>query len=138
LKPIDYSGRTESGKASYYAVKFEGRKMADGDRLDQSDNVAASKTLPIGTTAKVTNLETGKSVTVKIEDRGPHIAGRSIDVSSSVANKLDINKSGVAPVEVKPITVPQRDGGIKLGAGAAMASGDEVRDAVRTTPDLAQ
>ncbi len=135
---IDRSGRTEAGKASFYANSFSGRKMADGNRLRPTGNSAASKTLPIGTTAKVINLQTGQSATVKIEDRGPHVAGRVIDLSRSVASRLDIRKDGVAPVQVKPITVPQPDGSVKLGTGAAAMPEDQLQQAVRTTMQLAQ
>jgi rare lipoprotein A len=117
--PIDHSGRKEIGEASFYAGHFDGRKMADGHRFNPDANVAASKTLPIGTTAKVTNLETGKSAIVSVEDRGPHVDGRVLDVSPKVAENLDMKKSGTAKVVVKPITVPQPDGEVKLGAGAA-------------------
>jgi len=90
--------------------------MANGERLDAHKDVAASKTLPLGTTAKVINRETGKSATVKITDRGPHVDGRVIDVSPAVANQLDMKKKGVVRVEVKPITVPQSDGTVKTVA----------------------
>ncbi len=136
--PIDHSGRTQAGKASFYAKSFSGRKMADGNRLRPTDNAAASKTLPIGTTAKVINLQTGRSATVKIEDRGPHVAGRVIDLSRSTASRLDIKKDGVAPVQVKPITVPLPDGSVKLGTGAATTPDDQLQQAVKTTMRLAQ
>ena len=134
--PIDHSGRAEAGKASFYAKHFAHRKMADGQRLDPNDNVAASKTLPLGTTAKVTNLNTGKSATVKVEDRGPHVDGRVLDVSPKVAATLDMKHPGVVPVEVKPIAVPQPDGGVKLGAGAAETPPEQVKAAVQTTERL--
>jgi rare lipoprotein A len=105
--------------------------------MDPQDNIAASKTLPLGSTAKVTNLETGKSETVKIQDRGPFVDGRVVDVSPRVAERLEMKEQGVSPVEVKPITVPQKDGGVKLGAGAAKASPQEVRQATETTKALA-
>jgi rare lipoprotein A len=95
--------------------------------------MAASKTLPLGTTAKVTNAQNGKSAEVKIEDRGPYVNGRIVDVAPAVANKLDMQKSGVTPVEVAPIAVPQRDGPPKLGAGAADADAQDVEQAVRET-----
>jgi len=117
--PIDHSGRKEIGRASYYARHFDGRKMADGNRFNPHANVAASKTLPIGTTAKVIDLDTGKSAIVSVEDRGPHVDGRVLDVSPTVAEYLDMKKNGTAEVVVKPIVVPQPDGGVKLGAGAA-------------------
>lgn len=87
----------------------------------QSDN-AASKTLPLGTTAKVTNLETGQSAVVTIRDRGPYIRGRIVDLSPLTAKNIGIDhKNGVAKVEVAPIAVPLPDGGIKLGAAVTDA-----------------
>jgi rare lipoprotein A len=120
-KPVlDLSGNKRRGKASFYARQFSGKKMADGTIMHpQSDN-AASKTLPLGTTAKVTNLETGQSAVVTIRDRGPYIQGRIVDLSPSTAKEIGIDhKNGVAKVEVAPIIVPLGDGHIKLGAAAA-------------------
>lgn len=117
--PVDRSGRKEIGKASFYARHFDGKKMADGRRFMPTENIAASKTLPLGTTAKVTDLDNGKSAVVTVEDRGPHVRGRVLDVSPKVAEKLRIKTKGTAEVVVKPITVPQPNGGVKLGAGAA-------------------
>lgn len=133
---VDHSGRKEKGRASFYAHHFANRKMADGRRMNPNTNIAASKQLPLGSVAKVTNLDNGKTATVKIEDRGPYVDGRVVDLAPKVANELSIDKKGVAPVEVKPITVPSSDGQIKLGAGAAEASPTEVRDAVATTKAL--
>jgi rare lipoprotein A len=133
---VDPSGRKEKGRASYYAQHFANRKMADGHRMDPNSDVAASKTLPLGSVAKVTNLDNGKSATVKIEDRGPFVDGRVVDLAPKVASQLDMNKNGVVPVEVKPITVPQPEGGVKLGAGGADASPTEVHDATETTKQL--
>jgi rare lipoprotein A len=110
--------------------------MADGRKFNPSANVAASKTLPLGTTAKVVNLATGKSATVKVEDKGPYVAGRVMDVSPKVANDLGMTKSGVAPVAVKPVAVPLPDGEVKLGAGAADMPQQEVSQAVRATKQL--
>jgi rare lipoprotein A len=115
---LDRSGKARKGKASYYGKKFHGKKMADGTPMDPNSNIAASKTLPLGTKAKVTNLENGKSEVVEIRDRGPYIDGRIVDVTPKTAEKLDLKKNGVALVEVSPIEVPQADGSIKLGAGA--------------------
>lgn len=103
---MDRSGKARKGKASYYSHKFAGKKMADGTPMNPNANVAASKTLPLGTKAKVTNLENGKSAHVEIRDRGPYVDGRIVDVSSKVARQLDIEEQGVAPVEVKPIELP--------------------------------
>jgi len=103
---IDRSGKPRKGKASYYSNKFAGRKMADGTPMNPNANIAASKTLPLGTIVQVTNLENGKSDIVEIRDRGPHVPGRIIDVSPKVAQQLGMKKAGVAPVEVKPIDMP--------------------------------
>jgi rare lipoprotein A len=116
---LDRSGRKQVGKASYYARKFAGRKMADGTPMKPHGDNAASKTLPLGTTARVTNLETGRSATVTVRDRGPYVPGRIIDLSPSTAREIGITREdGVAPVEVAPIDVPLADGSSKAGAGA--------------------
>jgi rare lipoprotein A len=122
---LDRSGDKRRGKASFYARMFSGRKMADGTPMQpQSDN-AASKTLPLGTTAKVTNLETGQSAVVTIRDRGPYIQGRIVDLSPSTAMQIGIDrKKGVARVEVAPSLVPLADGRLKLGAAVADADRD--------------
>jgi rare lipoprotein A len=80
--------------------------MADGTPMNPHANIAASKTLPLGTKVQVTNLENGKSSTVEIRDRGPYVDGRIIDLSTGVAEKLDMIEPGVVPVEVKPIELP--------------------------------
>jgi rare lipoprotein A len=116
---LDRTGRKQVGKASYYARKFAGRKMADGSPMKPHGDNAASKTLPLGTTARVTNLETGKSATVTVRDRGPYVPGRIIDLSPSTAREIGITpREGIAPVEVAPIEVPMADGSSKAGAGA--------------------
>jgi rare lipoprotein A len=110
---LDFSGKPRTGKASYYSHKFAGKKMADGTPMNPKSNVAASKTLPLGTKAKVTNLENGKSSVVEIKDRGPYVQGRIVDLSPNTAKKLNMEKQGVASVEVTPVTVPQPDGSVK-------------------------
>ena len=116
----DHSGRKEAGNASIYAHFFDGRTMADGQRYDPRANIAASKSLPLGTIARVTNLETGKSTEVKIEDRGPFVNGRVVDLTPHAAHAIGLTMNkGVAPVIVAPIAVPQPDGTLKPGAGAA-------------------
>jgi rare lipoprotein A len=94
---------TEEGKASYYSNKLAGRKMANGEKYNPKKLTAAHKTLPFGTRIKVTNLETKKSVKVKVTDRGPFSPGRIVDLSYSAADKLNILKAGVAPVKLKVI-----------------------------------
>lgn len=133
---IDQSGRKVKGRASFYAAHFAHRKMADGRRMNPNASVAASKTLPLGSVVKVTNLDNGKTAMVQIEDRGPYVNGRVIDLTPRAADQLDIGRKGVVPVEVKPITLPQADGTVVLGAGAADASPDQVRRAVEVSEDL--
>lgn len=117
---IDHSGRRETGKVSFYSHKFDGRRMASGKTYDPNAKVAASKTLPLGTEAKVTNLKTGESTTVTVEDRGPFVDGRVLDVTPRAAKDIGLTpQKGVAPAMVSPVTVPQPDGSVKLGAGAA-------------------
>jgi rare lipoprotein A len=115
----DLSAKKRVGKASFYAEQFFGKKMADGSVMDPHGDNAASKTLPLGTTAKVTNVDTGKSAIVTIRDRGPYVPGRIVDLSPSTARKIGISRrQGVAKVVVAPIVVPLPNGGVKLGAAA--------------------
>ena len=105
----DRSGTKQVGKASFYSDKFAGRKMANGTRMDPQDDNAASKTLPLGSTAKVTNLDTGRSAVVTIQDRGPYVKGRIVDVSPATARELGISREdGVASVEVVPLSMPSK------------------------------
>lgn len=93
--------------------------MADGARMDPQGINAASRTLPLGTTAKVTNLKTGKSAVIVILDRGPYVKGRLVDLSPSSARKIGITKDmGIAKVAVAPIAVPLPDGSLKPGVAA--------------------
>lgn len=115
---LDRSGKARKGKASFYARSFAGKKMADGTPMNPNANIAASRTLPLGTKVQVTNLENGRSAVVEIRDRGPYVDGRIVDLSPKVAKKLKMIDDGVAPVLVEPIAVPQADGSIKPGDGA--------------------
>ena len=92
---------TETGKASFYADKFEGRKTASGEVFKQNKLTAAHRTLPFGTKVKVINPANGRSVNVIINDRGPFVAGRMIDLSKKAANKIGITDAGVASVKIK-------------------------------------
>lgn len=101
------SARPQVGKASYYAKRFDGRTTASGKTLKSNKLTAASKTLPLGTKAKVTNLENGKSVLVTVTDRGPHVRRRILDVSRKAARRLGMKHEGVATVKVKPVAEPK-------------------------------
>jgi len=83
--------------ASFYS---HGRQTASGERFDPHDLTAAHRTLPFGTRVRVTSLATGRSVTVRVNDRGPFVRGRAIDVSSSAAKMLGITGQGVAKVKL--------------------------------------
>lgn len=97
---------TEIGKASFYADKFDGRVTASGEIFDQNELTAAHRTLPFGAKVKVTNLDNQKSVIVKINDRGPFVNDRVIDLSKSAARQLDFIKKGVAKVKVEVLKLP--------------------------------
>ena len=103
------AGDTLTGVASYYADRFHGRKTASGERFDQSALTAAHKKLPFGSRVLVTDKKSGKSVIVTINDRGPYIKGRVIDLSRKAARELGIIKRGIAKVEIKILTVPRRN-----------------------------
>ena len=90
----------QTGKASYYAKKFNGRRTASGEKYRSSQKTAAHRTLPFGTKVKVTNLSNGKSVKVRINDRGPHVAGRIIDVSGRAAKQIGLVDQGVGNVKI--------------------------------------
>ncbi len=94
---------TETGKASYYADKFAGRRTASGSVYRPGQLTAAHNTLPFGTKVRVTNPRNHRSVKVVVTDRGPHVKGRIIDLSKKAARKIDIIDAGVAPVELKVI-----------------------------------
>jgi rare lipoprotein A len=94
------------GEGSFYGPGFHGKKTASGEKFDQNDLTAAHPTLPLGTSATVTNLDTGDSVEVKINDRGPYVKGRDIDLSKGAAKELGITKDGVAPVKIEAEVAP--------------------------------
>ena len=89
-----------SGVASYYGARFNGRRTANGERFDMNAMTAAHKTLPFGTKVRVTNPRTGKSVVVRINDRGPYAHGREIDVSRAAATQLGLIQRGHGTVEL--------------------------------------
>jgi rare lipoprotein A len=101
----DADGYKERGIASWYGKKFHGRKTSSGEVYDMYAMTAAHKTLPLGTYVRVRNLDNGKVIDVRINDRGPFVAGRIIDLSYTGANKLDIVGPGTAPVEVTALGV---------------------------------
>lgn len=89
------------GMASWYGPGFHGRLTANGERYNQNGLTAAHKTLPFGTQVRVTNLRNGRSVIVRINDRGPFVGGRVIDLSKGAASVIGLVSSGVAPVQLE-------------------------------------
>lgn len=96
---------SEEGRASWYGGKFHGRKTANGEVYNMYKMTGAHKILPMNTMVRVTNLDNGKSTKVRINDRGPFVRGRVIDVSKAAAQELDMIRSGTARVRVETLDV---------------------------------
>jgi rare lipoprotein A len=99
---------TERGLASWYGKKYHGRLTASGERFDMHRPSAAHKTLPFGVAVRVTNLDNGRRIVVRINDRGPFVKGRIIDLSKAAAKKLGMIESGVVPVKIEVVDVGPR------------------------------
>ena len=99
----DLLGYSESGKASYYAAKYQGRNTASGERFNNYSMTAAHKSLPFGTKVSVTNINNGKTVTVTINDRGPYVKGRIIDLSQAAFSKIESTDKGLAEVKIRVV-----------------------------------
>ncbi len=122
------SGASHIVRASWYGPGFDGRRTSSGEVFNEHSLTAASKTLPLGSRVRVTNLSTGRSVVVKVNDRGPFVRGRSLDLSEAAARRIGVVHAGVAKVKVtrlnanrgrmEPVsaTVSSHDG---TGAGAS-------------------
>jgi len=102
-------GYLERGVASWYGPTFHGESTSNGEKYNMYGMTAAHKTLPLPCYARVTNLKNGKSVVVRINDRGPFVSNRLIDLSYSAAQKLDMLKEGTTLVEVRALTVQEPD-----------------------------
>ena len=103
-EPIPIEGKvlsTEIGIASYYGKEFHGKKTASGEIFDMHKFSAAHKDYPLGTIIRVTNLNNGKSLVLKINDRGPFVKGRIIDLSYAAANELDFVLEGTTTVKIE-------------------------------------
>jgi rare lipoprotein A len=99
--PLSIMAGAEAGAASYYADSLDGNPTASGEPYDKDDLTAAHRTLPFDTMVKVTNLDNGKTVVVRINDRGPHTKSRIIDVSGAAAMQLGLIDSGTAKVRLE-------------------------------------
>jgi rare lipoprotein A len=103
--------QVQTGKASFYADKFEGNPTASGEKYKHSKLTAAHRSLPFGTRVRVTNLGNEKTVDVVVNDRGPYVDGRVIDLSKSAAERLDFITAGLAEVRVEVLDAGDGKGG---------------------------
>lgn len=95
---------SQTGKASWYGPGFHGKKTSNGERFNMHDLTAAHRTLPLGTRIRVTNMNNGKSVIVRVNDRGPFHGNRVVDLSKGAANKLGFVQSGMTTVKLETLT----------------------------------
>jgi len=116
----------EEGLASWYGGKFQGRLTASGEVFDTNLLTAAHKTLPFGTLVKVTNLANGRSIMVKINDRGPFVAGRIIDLSRAAAERIEMVGTGTARVSVEVLSFAPNRFAIQVGAYAQQRNTEKV------------
>lgn len=105
------AGFSQRGLASWYGKKFHGRKTSSGARYDMYEITAAHKRLPIPTYVRVTRTDNGRSIVVKVNDRGPFVTGRVIDLSYAAAAKLDMLQEGTVPVEIVALSPYQAKSG---------------------------
>jgi rare lipoprotein A len=135
------SGHMERGVASWYGRKFHGRRTANGERFDMHEMTAAHRTLPLPSRVRVTNLETGRSVVVRVNDRGPFKDDRILDVSYAAAHELGMVKTGTAFVEVQTMETPAPGAGAgiqpfrlyaQVGAFGETANAARMAEQVRT------
>jgi len=121
------SGYIERGIASWYGEEFHGRPTSSGEIYDMHALTAAHKLMPLGTVAKVTNLENGRSVTVKINDRGPFIDDRIIDLSYGSAGAIDMVETGLAPVEIEVLKWGERISDFTIQVGSFVIQENAIR-----------
>ena len=122
---VDY-GYDETGIASWYGPNFHGKQTANGERYDMNTLTAAHRTLPLPSIVRVTNLENGRSIIVRVNDRGPFAKGRIIDMSRLAAEKLDMIGKGTARVRVRILSRESRILAARL-QGQTLASGDTTK-----------
>jgi len=108
----------ETGTASWYGSWHQGRLTASGERFNARAFTAAHRSLPFGTIIRVTNLATGETVKVRVNDRGPYIRGRTLDLSAAAAKALGITKDGVARVRIEMYAADQLPGSSTIALAA--------------------
>nr|WP_320048357.1 septal ring lytic transglycosylase RlpA family protein [uncultured Desulfuromonas sp.] len=106
---LDHQGFSEEGIASWYGKKFHGRKTSNGEIYDMYAMTAAHKTLPLGVYVQVDNLNNGKTAVVRVNDRGPFVTGRIIDLSYTAASRLGVVGPGTAPVRITALGYQEWD-----------------------------
>ena len=104
----DNTGQVQRGMASYYHDSLHGNKTASGQVYNKNRFSAAHKSLPLGTKIRVTDTKTGRSIVVRVNDRGPFVRGRILDLSKQAAKELGIVKKGVAKIELRVLSKPGR------------------------------
>jgi len=114
--------KPETGEASWYGEEFQGNTTANGETYDLNGLTAAHPTLPFGTTVRVTNLNNRKKILLRINDRGPYVGQRLIDVSWAAAKLLGFIEAGTTPVRVEVVARPSS----KLGSGTKLVSQDRL------------
>ena len=118
--PLQIVGTQETGSAAWYGPRHLGHRTASGDRLDTVRATAAHRSLPLNSLARVTNLKNGRSVIVKVTDRGPWSPNLQIDVSPKAADELDMKRAGIVPVRIEAVVParpkPQLASGVSSGA----------------------
>ena len=135
-------GAEETGYASWYGHPYHGRRTAGGEVYDMNDLTAAHRTLPMGTRLMVTGLDTGQVVLVRVNDRGPFVEGRILDLSYAAARVLGADRAGVIPVRLQvvglgdegsgPATEPRPAAGfaVQVGAFADKSRAEALRDSL--------
>lgn len=141
VAPPGPAGTEETGYASWYGHPYHGRRTASGEVYDMNDMTAAHRTLPLGTRLMVTNLDTGRAVEVRVNDRGPFVDGRILDLSYGAARVIGADRAGVVPVRLRVMSLPvpglpaptagaPGQSFVQLGAFISRARAEGLRDAV--------
>lgn len=133
-RPADISGPaiyTEEGNASWYGAPFHGRKASNGEVYDMNKLTAAHRTLPFDSIVRVTNLNNGKTTTVRITDRGPFVDNRIIDLSKAAAQEIESIGPGVVPVRIEVLSGPDPAAGfftVQVGAFKDKGNADRLKE----------
>jgi len=124
--PVPMRGDTQEGMASWYGREFDGKPTASGERFDMNALTAAHRTLPLGTTARVTNLDNGRETVLRVNDRGPFVKGRILDCSYGAAKELGFSGAGLARVRIEVVERGKERPRYSPPPGELLAGGPEV------------